>query len=231
MANVNEAYQLVNLRLDKDYSGSVTPEQFNLAFPQANYLLYNQLTGILKQSLGNQTQNNMFYSSTTKEIAYVDKFIVGPIDLFVPLDGKIQKPANVSFVSSARHIYYNSQNIAREVKIEFVDDAQLADRLNSEIVPPTNEYPIMVEYSDYFQFFPQSLQNVKLTYLRLPVKPVWAYTVINGEAVYDPTNSVNSEFPDECMQDLVDKTVVWIATNIKDYNAAAFSQGQQGNDL
>jgi len=173
----------------------------------------------------------MFYSSTTKEIAYIDKFIVGPLDLFVPLDGKLIKPANVSFVSSARHIYYNSSNIGKEVKVEFVYDGQLADRLDSDIVPPTLDNPIMVEYSDYFQFYPLNIQTVKLTYLKIPATPVWAFTVVNNEPLYDPLLSVDSEFPDECLQDLVDKTVEWVAANIKDYNAAGFSAQKQLNDL
>ena len=89
----------------------------------------------------------------------------------------------------------------------------------------------MIEYDGYYQIFPKDLGNVVFTYLRLPIPAVWGFTLVNGEPVYDATTSTDSEFPDECIQDIALKMASILGISVKDQMVLSYAEQKQATDL
>ena len=223
MANVNTIWENVLLIADKDYLGGFSPDQINLAIPEAERQLWTELTDMMQLSKGINNIDNRYYESSTINSSILDNFKV--IDTYlVNQDGKLTKPMDLVYISSVRHTIYYPDSSTKDVRVYPVSDGQLSARLNSVIVPPTLEYPIIAEYNDYYQFYPKNLGNISLTYLRLPIPAYWGYTLVNDEPVYDPATSVNSEFPDECIPALALKVASLLGIQLKDQSLVQYAQ-------
>ena len=95
-------------------------------------------------------------------------------------------------------------------------DALWADRQQSVIKGPEYEYPIAKWGSNFIQFLPKDLGFVNFTYLREPNTPVLAYTIDgNNDFVYDPTNSVQFDWPKTLWPDIANFIFEIMAQNFK----------------
>jgi hypothetical protein len=231
MANVNDIIKYFDLLCQKDYTGGFSPDEKNTALKQSEIMLWRSMVGLAKQSQGSQYPNNMFYEATEGNSVIIDNFKVGPLDLFLPLNGQLLRPSNLQYLSSVRHRAYQTDGTTKQVPVYPLTDGQASARLNSSIVPPTKSYPIMIEYDGYYQIFPKDLGNVVLTYLRLPIPAVWGFTLVNGEPVYDAATSTDSEFPDECIQDIALKMASILGISVKDQMVMNYAEQKQGTDL
>jgi len=63
----------------------------------------------------------------------------------------------------------------------------------SVITPPSTVFPKFVMHSDGFYIYPTTITSMKLSYLRMPATPIWAYTISNNTEVYDAGNSQDFE--------------------------------------
>lgn len=214
MANVNTIWENVLLMADKDYLGAFSPDQINIAIPEAERMLWSELTDEMQLSQGLKNLDNRNYESSTINSSIIDAFKVINNYTILP-DGKLTKPTDLRYISSVRHKLYYS-NTSKQVRVYPVTDGQLSARLNSKVVPPTKEYPIISEYDTYYQFYPESLGTVILTYLRLPIPAIWGFTLILDNPVYDPLTSRDSEFPDECIPALAMKVASFLGIQLKD---------------
>jgi hypothetical protein len=124
-----------------------------------------------------------------------------------PTTGEYVKPTNFlyygnmwiqTFQKNKRGKMFNSVNV-----IDKVEDNELPNRETSLVSTPTESHPIVVEYDTYFKFFPSTVGNIKFTYLKEPATPVWAFTIVNNEQVYDSGSSVDFELPYQFKDDLI----------------------------
>ncbi len=215
MANINIIWQNVLLLGDKDYLGGFSPDQINIAIPEAERELWTELSDMMQLSQGVNNIDNRYYESTTINAAIMDTFKV--INTYqIAGTGKLTRPADLRYISSVRHTVYFPDGSSQEVRVYPVTDGQLSARLASTVVPPTKKYPIIAEYDTYYQFYPKDLGRVTLTYLRLPIPAIFGYTVVQGDYVYDPLTSRDSEFPDECIPALAQKIAMKLGIQLKD---------------
>jgi hypothetical protein len=215
LANVNTIWQNVQLLADKDYTGGFSPDQINLAIQEAERELWSDLSDMMQLSQGINNMDNRYYESSTINSSIMDAFKVIN-DYQIAGNGKLTKPLDLRYISSVRHTVYFPGGTSKDVRVYPVTDGQLSARLNSVVVPPTRQYPIIAEYDTYYQFFPKDLGSVTLTYLRLPIPAVWGYTLVQGDPVYDPATSTDSEFPEECINALSVKVANKLGIQLKD---------------
>lgn len=134
-------------------------------------------------------------------------------------DGKLTKPDDYLYFSAplTRVWYKDGQGVQRTSQrpVDLVTDNELGDRLNSQFDAPSYQYPIVVDISDYLQFYPTDLTQAELMYIRVPKEPKWAYTDVDGEAVYDPVNSVDFELPQDMTDLLVVTICEYMGVNVK----------------
>lgn len=128
-------------------------------------------------------------------------------DYQVPSNGRLTKPNDyLYFVNSDVNSFYvnkNKEQVATRNSVDSMSESQYSNRVSSRVSPPTKQRPIMKEDNGHFQFFPFNVGIVSLSYLREPNTPVWAFTVVNNEQVYDAGNSVDFDLPYQFKDDLI----------------------------
>lgn len=118
-----------------------------------------------------------------------------------------------------------------QVKIVIVDNDKWADRIQSKIVPPTEAHPIAKITETGWQVKPETIGSIKLDYLTMPVEPVYAEKVVDGEIVFDEANSIDLAWKKMQYNELLSRALVHLGLNVKDAAVmqVAEKNKQQGN--
>lgn len=101
---------------------------------------------------------------------------------------------------------------------------KLESYLNSTIDLPTAINPIYVELANNMQLYPTLYTPTYLTYYRLPVTPVWGYTMVNNRPVYNPATSVNFEWQPTETTRLVSRILGYMGMSIRDSELEQYAQ-------
>jgi len=199
--NVNTVYQLVSsVYLNKLQSGAFTSDQFNSAIAVSNYEILNQRLGLPQDYQVGLPQSRISYQVTSK-ITDDLRHLITKADIQKANTGYFPYPANYYAFSSLRHRYIEppkkckDEPVWQDRRIELLDDGEFTARLESSVIPPTDYYPIANYYSYGIEVRPANINKVKLTYVKIPQTPVWNYTMVNDQPVYDPVGSVDFDYP------------------------------------
>lgn len=177
MATVDNVFQLLKYRASKSgYLGSISANDFNLVFPKAELRYYLKLLGNQNAYQYGNPVPPIAYPETLKVSTSLSKFGSDPIAIAIDGAGKYTKTSDLFFVDSIQHTVTGAN---LPTPIERVEKQDLADRLFSYYQPPTEIFPIYVEYSTYIQFYPVTLATATLTYLKAPPITKWNST-LNG---------------------------------------------------
>ncbi len=86
--------------------------------------------------------------------------------------------------------------------VEVIDDDKWSKRKDHPVKGPSKDFPILNFGNDHVLVEPKDLYNIDITYLKYPLTPKWAFTVVDGVEKYDASNSVNVELPQMLTNDL-----------------------------
>ncbi len=123
----------------------------------------------------------------------------------------------IYFQISDRRVYYG---------VDLANDDTLAERLNSQVNPPTVTSPVGEQVGQKsFRLYPASAYNGNVTYLRRPIKPVFGYNVISGRVVvYNPNASVQLEWEDSVTNQIVAKALSSVGINLTAVEIAQYAE-------
>lgn len=179
MASVDEVFKLLKYRSNKSgYLGSISSNDFNLIFPKSELRYYLKLLGNQNAYQYGNPVPPIAYPETLKVSTSLTKFGSDPLAITIPGNGQYLKTGvpDLFFIDSLQHTVAST---SLPTPIERVEKQDLADRLYSYYQPPTEIFPIYVEYSTYIQFYPIALATATLTYLKAPTTTFWNST-LNG---------------------------------------------------
>lgn len=206
MADINEIYKLVQYRANKSgFLGNISPNDFNLIFPRAEIKYFNSLYAQ--------------YYKTQRISDALSKFFTNPIPVTLTGTGTYATPVNLFHVDA---ITVDVAGVQYPVKR--VEKDRLANNLSSKIEMPTAKFPIYSEYDDLLQFYPINVTGVKLIYLRKPTTSVWGYTLVSSRPVYSSATSVQPEWSDLDIDNIIYLALQDIAQNMRDGMLQQFSQ-------
>ena len=102
-------------------------------------------------------------------------------------------------------------------ELQRVDRGELYHLLSSKLTLPSTSYPIYIYERKKIYVYPQTIQsNIKATYIRKPMDPIWNF-VLNGNAyVYNPDTSINFELHDSEQIEMVLKILLYAGVVVKD---------------
>tara|TARA_B100000497_G_C7691985_1_gene421074 strand:+ start:1025 stop:1729 length:705 start_codon:yes stop_codon:yes gene_type:complete len=230
MINVNELYKAVQFFSNKEQSGFIKPSEFNLLADRAQMEMFMKKFGN-PEMVGGPMQPFPKYSyQETQKISDDLRIFVKKLDTALS-SGFLGYPNDYVHFSSCRVVTV-SQGAGmtfkkKEVEVSVVDDSELGYILNSAIVSPEPDYPVACFYEQGIQFYPEESNRVVLTYLRRPAKPLWAFTTVNGRPVHDESNSVNLEFPEETLNEILVKILSYIGINLREPQLIQYSETQK----
>lgn len=211
--DINEFKLFCEGVINKNQSGNTfTPAAFNLN-------VWRALIGFVQSEYEK-------YKSTDVVSDVLDSVLVH-LPSPIPQNGQFIFPIDWLHTSSAR--YYSPQvgGGFKEINIEEVENRDLGLMLQSDLEGPTARFPKMSHFANYIQFWPYNIGSIMFDYVRFPVKPVWAYTLVNGRPVYDPANSVDIEFSDNYQNAIAFRTLQYMGFNIREMDVVQFAMSQK----
>jgi hypothetical protein len=191
---VDTVYQKVLAIANKEQRGYITPQEFNLIADQAQKSIIEQYFNDLDQAR-RQPSNDTFYADK------VD-FIEMKLQEFERNDPKatVNNYSSINttnpeikflpdYIYKVHRVEYNNNNC------EIVNTSDFNDYIyGSSLFRPTPTRPIanirnnILRVSAGINFF---VQPTSVVYFKLPPAPSFGYVVVNGEALYNATNSTN----------------------------------------
>jgi hypothetical protein len=145
------------------------------------------------------------------------------------ISGFIVIPSNLNYLDLLDiQIYYTSGGRTIYYPVKLINEDERANRLNSQIDPVTTQSPIGEQCAPgYFRLYPAAGYNGSVTFLRRPVKPVFAYSVISGRViVYDHDNSTQLEWRQTEIIPVLLKALESIGINLSDQEIAGFAEAK-----
>lgn len=219
---IDEAYKIVSYLVDKYQGTYIAPDDFNMIINMAQYQYIESIvdgTGNINSNNRNSPEGLITNSAVSDKLSkFYTELTLSVSAVVGPTFGTAEKPAAMwtatSLITSA----------GRPIKKVFDDN--LAAYLNNPIDTPTISDPIYMEVgggtNGRFKFFPSNITAPILGYIRTPNRMVWAYTgdlvysASGGPSVIPTSGSVQPEWGDADMNEIIYIAVGLIGINLKD---------------
>jgi hypothetical protein len=215
MININDVKVLSYDLAAKQERAFPSPDEFNSYANLASLDLFNYY---------NDERNKMLLrvkSGESLKIPQVlNNFVLNDVSLTLT-SGSASVPSNYAY-DLAFKTPVNSVN-KTIIKVDF---DKVESYLNSTIDPPTATNPIFIETANNFQIYPTTITPALLTYLKYPDTVVWGYSMATGRPVYDPTTSVNFEWPESELFRLTARILGYMGISIRDSELERYAQQQ-----
>lgn len=219
--SINDTYILMQKILRKNQQGYLSPSDFNNFINQASNGLFNDYRGAKPtEYVKGIPTSQKGYDRT--------KFLMETLTPFVILDasltitsGAANKPDNL-----CETLALNATGAVQGIKIVGLD--RWASYANSLIDTPTIEYPIAKESDGTYVFLPATgIVSPKVSYLKFPATAIWNYTVVSNRPTYNPTGSVNLEWDETQILNIVMRAISLMGISIKDQQVVNYAEQQR----
>lgn len=211
--DLNEAYILLNFYINKEQGGWYPPEELTRIVDRAQRTLYN--TYYTKYS----TSQRLDDALAPFKVDF--QFTNGSTP-----NGYITTPSDYLDLLGVYTLVTGSDNVTRKRPVEIVSEEELVYRLNSQVVPVDVDNPIGVIKTLWdIQLYPAQPQAGIVMYLRKPLTPFYAYSVLSGRViVYDPNNSVQLEWSDKDIETILLIALNGIGINLSEQDVLQWSE-------
>lgn len=207
MFDINSIFELVNTVSNKEQRGSITPARFNLLAKTAQTEVISELLGN-NQNLNERGVPPYGYGSNRRVNESIRPLVYGPIDIVIRSNGDFDYPYG--------YIWPDSVSKTDFTPFAAILEADQYPRIkHSTIKPPTLDYPVMVFRNPYGFIDPYSIGAFKMSYVKRPPDPVWAYDVVNDVPVYNSGTSVQFTVNDVfCLTRIAMKILQYVGVNL-----------------
>ncbi|OYY99569.1 MAG: hypothetical protein B7Y37_13845 [Sphingobacteriia bacterium 28-36-52] len=212
--NVNEVYQLILYIVNKNQNGYLSPDEFNLTINQAQVSYMDYLVGQFQQYQAGRPIPTVQFGNNETTRQRVTPFIYNQL-LAVDANGFSSYPSDYLLTDTMFTGLYG--------KIKFVQQDYLANYLNSRIAPVATN-PIYLIEREGFRFYPNDIAQARVSYIKSPRTIVYGYT-LNGDGlpVYNPSTSVDPEWQELDLLEIISRALRMISENLKDVSVANYA--------
>lgn len=244
MVNINDFKQFVEFISNKSGMGSyVSPDEFNLNAYRAVMEFTMKRYGNPQEYQNGRPIPRITYEKTQKIID--DLRHLKEVHLMNVVNGEMNIPDGVSVTNSIGTIIpeymhlstltynyitnndCNTSATVRKKSVEILKDDEVAVRCDSDLVPPTLNYPTANIQNSYIRFYPVNISQVEMVYLRQPNKPLWNYTVVSNRFVYDATTSVDLDIPKEAFNEVAMMYLSYLGLRIREQQLVQYAETQK----
>jgi len=189
---IDQAYRFVNYVANKKQYGYIKPDDFNLLAPQAQISVVMNAYGNPKTYQNGRPIPIIGHSMTTKTqddlLPLLKRDDNGGAG-FPTVNNELDYPIDYLHIDTLERLDVSSFD-----SFSHLSTSEIIKRRTSHVQPPTTRFPAVAFYSDKIRVYP-NLTDVVIVYIRTPVDPVWAYTLVGINPVYDSVNSTQFELP------------------------------------
>lgn len=178
--NLDEIFNLLNFYINKSQGGWYSPEELTMVVDRAQRSLFN--TYYLKYQTSQRLDDALSPFKTSIFFSNVNGLVFGVV--------------NYQDLLTITTTVVDPDNITRTRPVEIVPNDELANRIESQIDPPSLLSPIAVRLpGNTWQLYPKVQHVGELIYLTNPRVPFYSYSVVSGRViVYDPLNSIQLQW-------------------------------------
>lgn len=192
---------------DKGLNFSYTEKGFGDLLNVAQLKHYKRKLGLPEQYAPGMPVSRQSYELTsilTEDLRQFKVLIGGNTSTPVTLDanGHFVYPSDYFIVTNFTY-YSVSGGVTYLRKVPILNDLQYGEAVSRVSTAPDEMFPVCNRQATYIQFNPILTGNLSMTYLRMPVKPVWALDTTGGFYGYDAVNSVQLEWDDINIIDII----------------------------
>ncbi len=206
---VDEVYFLVKYAVSKNVqNGYVSPDDFNSTIQQAERSYLDYLLGEYQKYQLQRPIPPVAMAITERVRTSMSPLIYGTILNPNSTTGIAAYPSDFEQVDAMWGVYgfYN---------IRFVQQSRLSSFYRSTI-DPVQTNPIYVMNHDGFQFYPENIGQVRMSYVRTPPYMGWGYTEdINGIPVYNPATSTQPCWADPDLMNIIVRALAIIGVSLQ----------------
>lgn len=215
---IDQAIRLIRFILNKDQNGNIKGAEFNLIAPIAQMSVLNDRIGNIKKYQPGAPIPNVGFNVSQKAREEIRPLMVLPTTTAVTA-GVAAYPNN--------YIYYDTLMTAAGKLIKEATEDEIVELNNSSIMPPSTMFPKFVMHSNGFNIYPTSIASIKLSYVRKPLTPEWAYTISNNEEVYDAGNSQDFELSETTHLEIVSIILQMSGVNLNMLQVTQYAQAME----
>ena len=222
---IDEIYRTVRVVANKEQRGFLKPSEFNLLADRAQMEMFTQRYNNIKQA--QLTPINAF-SINQKSSDDLRAFVA--YDIALAFNGN-----NDAWDYPNDYIHILALSIDG-IEVEVINEDKLLKRINSSILAPSVDHPIGIQQRNGFVIYngdggnitaPATQGVVNATYLIRPTRPLWAYEEINGNPIYNPSNSTDFEFPEQTHNELTMKVLSYLGIHIREGELAGYATNKE----
>lgn len=190
---LNRIYNTLKFFTNNEVQGNVTPTEFNIAvhnrvnqiyegyFDELNKYINRQNRGLITNGYGDIPEK-----IHEKISHYLDVEIIS--EAGISRDG--DEPSQFAVPDECRWVDLILNN-ANNREIENCESPERFRAVNRvALTAPTVKNPIGHRMSGYIYVYPNTIEEIRMYYLRNPIEANWTYTVVDGVELYDPSNAL-----------------------------------------
>ena len=184
--NINTVYLRVLAIANKEQRGYITPQEFNKLANQAQLEIFEQYFYDLNQFLrlpGNDTIHSDAVDMLEEKIGIFEVYNS-------PIGSGTLSELNVHKLGAVYH-QETINGVQTKVEAEKLNPNELRYYINSPLTAPTVKRPVFIVQQDQITVLPADADNLSMNYIKKPADVYWGYTIINDEALYNPSTSIN----------------------------------------
>jgi len=179
---INDVYQLVLFISNKEQRGDFPPSKFNLLARAAQLQYISKRVGNVQIMTPNGVPQ-IGYQSTWRINEDLRRFVVPPVQIPINNQGNFAYPYGYIWPDAIM------KNDFREIK-RITQDQYPAIKW-SQIIPPTEEYPVCIFSNPYGFIDPYSIGSFKMSYLATPPDPIWNFYMDGNIPKFQESGSVD----------------------------------------
>jgi hypothetical protein len=210
--SVDTVYQKVLAFANKEQRGYITPQEFNLFADQAQMEIFEQYFYDINQfrrTPGNIHEYADMLTNLEEKISIFERY-----DRSVSVQSTTSNPnfdswGDIILTDQFSDLYRLGMVRVRyqtEPKYRQVEEIKLSELLtykNAQLTKSNKKRPYYIRYAtlsgkDRIKIYPypssdETIDKVRISYTRKPMKPSWGYVVVNDKPLYNSSNSTNFE--------------------------------------
>jgi hypothetical protein len=220
--------------LNKDNHGFITPDEFNAFAKQAQLELFEDYFYDYNQALVNRNnrRTNSGYADIPRQLAEV-------IDTFTFISGALANVANV-FTLPTDWYTINTVLYQLATEVERVNQAEISKLVLSNLTTPNTTYPAYTMngatasiLGNKITLYPTTIGvgDITVNYVRYPVDPVWTYTMVGGNPIFNGTSAsyVDFELPKSDQANLVMKILQYSGLTLRETDIVTVATANELN--
>ena len=207
--------------LNKENNGYVSPTEFNILANNVQYEIYRDyFEDINKDSIrGSRGLSSSGYGNLPfKERQRITRFSAS--SSITKSNGEFSLPSDLYFIEQDG-VVTSSNKVVEEVERSSIS------YLQGSSAAPTAAHPVYESLGDTINITPSTVENINLRYLRKPLKPNWTYVSINGDPIFNVSDSSYQDFdlhPSE-FSNIVNRILLYFGVNLREADIVKLADG------